>query len=166
MNKIKIIIFLIALLQISCSSAQKISHQSKSQEGYFITNKNIDWKEDAGNYYVNIVKGDQLVFSVISKSGGDPRNDTQIKTTIIFAIASDKKSFQLDETWFDKNPAFLLRSCRCIDAGYNKIIRGSMSGRLLKDDSWDLKIEIEAEGNDSKNLYTFSFNGTVKEDSR
>lgn len=155
-----------ALLQFSCSSAQKTNQQSKSGEGYFTTNKRIEWKEDAGNYYVNIVEGDHLVFSIISKSGGDPRNDTQIKTTVIFAIPSDKKSFQLDEAWLDKHAAFLLRSCRCIDAGYNKIIKGRLIGQLQQDDSWDLEIEVVAEGNDSQDPYTFSFTGHVKEESK
>ena len=164
MNKLKALFLLIALLQTACSSAQKLDSASKNQEGHYSINKGIDWKEEAGNFYVNITSGDKLVFELSNNLGGDPRNDTQIKSTLIFAVDANEDSFTYIDNFAVSCQAFFVRKCRCIDAGYNSINAGKITGKRSKDGSWQVNVEVTALGNDSNQTYNFKYAGIVTKD--
>lgn len=149
---------LIACFSMQCSSAQNQDGNQKGMTATFMTNKAIDAKSDNGNHYVRVNEGEHTVFEITSISGGDPRNDTQIKTSFMFQISSDLSSF---ETAAISN-AFLQRHCRCMDAGYNILSTGEVQGTKNSDGTWNISAAIKAEGNDSGDLYPFEYTGVAK----
>jgi len=157
MNNLKIYgALLTVLLLVQCSSAQSTKDKSKEIKGSFSTNRQIEWNENNGNFYVNIVEGEKIVFELSEATGGDPRTDRQIKSTIMFEIPSNSSEFEIKENWLE-NGAFMVRQCRCIDAGYNSITSGKISGKRTKEGEWEIAIDAEATGNDSGNKYSFNF---------
>lgn len=146
---------LIACFGVQCSSAQNQGGNEKGMTATFMKSKTIDAKSDNGNHYVSIESGDNLVFEITSTNGGDPKNDTQIKTSLIFEIDPQLASF--DRSHVSKS--YLQRHCRCIDAGYNILTSGEIRGTKNKNGTWHLTIDVIAEGNDTKDPYSFIYSG-------
>ncbi|MEP2772182.1 MAG: hypothetical protein ABJH05_08535 [Fulvivirga sp.] len=156
MSKLKTLaLMLIACFGMQCSSAQNQTHDQKEVTASFSENQSILAETNNGNHYVNVASGDNIVFKITSTSGGDPKNDTQIKTELIFQISNDNSSFEMK----DVDNAYLQRHCRCIDAGFNLIKTGNIKGTKLKNGTWSLSIDVIAEGNDSQTAYPFIFKG-------
>jgi len=150
---------LIACFSMQCSSAQNQDGNQKGVTASFLVNSNIQAESNNGNHYVKVASGDNIVFKVTSTSGGDPKNDTQIKTELIFQISNEKSSFEMT----DVDNAYLQRHCRCIDAGFNLIKTGNIKGTKLKNGTWSLSIDVIAEGNDSQTAYPFIYNGDANQ---
>ncbi len=148
-------LLLIACFGMQCGSAQNQTKDQKGIAASFYKNKNIQAESNNGNHYVKIESGENIVFEITSTTGGDPKNDTQIKTQIIFQISQDVEGFEMK----DISHAYLQRHCRCIDAGYNLIKSGTITGTRMKNGTWSLSVDVMAEGNDSQTLYPFIFSG-------
>lgn len=158
MNNLKTLaILLIAYFGMQCSSAQNQTLDQKGVSATYFENKSIEAVTNNGNHYVSIDSGDNIVFEITSTTGGDPKNDTQIKTQLIFQIGKDIEDFEMK----DISNAYLQRHCRCIDAGYNLIKSGTITGTKTQNGTWSLSIDVKAEGNDSQTLYPFIFTGVT-----
>lgn len=164
MNRSGIIsVILLAFLGWGSLFAQEVPSQ-KGKRAILHPDQIIDWYTFSGNYSVKLKEGDQLVFEVISETGIDERNDTQIKSVLYFSVNPEMKSFHFEDN-FESINAFLRRHCRCLDAGFNKVKSGSITGEKIANGEWKLQIDIIAIGNNLKNEYPFQYSGiaTIEE---
>lgn len=164
MNRLKLIsVFLLIFFGWNSASSQDAPSE-KGKRATVYPDQMIDWYTFSGNYSVKFKEGDQLVFEVISETGIDKRNDTMIKSVLYFSINPEKQSFHFKDN-FEGISAFLRRHCRCLDAGFNKVKSGSITGDKIANGEWKLQIDIIAIGNNLKNEYPFQYSGiaTIEE---
>ncbi|MDX1629781.1 MAG: hypothetical protein R3345_13835, partial [Fulvivirga sp.] len=87
------------------------------------------------------------------------KNDTQIKQELIFEIPHSTKEFTLNDRWVEEHKAFLVRHCRCIDAGYNPVYKGFITGKKTSENSWSIEVQVKIQGNDSGEIYQYNYSG-------
>jgi len=150
------------LISTQCTTAQQIS-SNKGQNAVYSSNMMLDVNKSNNNYYIKTATGENIVFEITSASGGDPKNDTQIKKILHFEIPLGVNSFNFDSQSLVRNNAFLERSCRCVDAGFNKVTEGSIKGKKTNGE-WEVEIEVRASGHSSGKTYGFTFFGIANEE--
>lgn len=111
---------------------------------------------------VEITDGKCLLFQIKTSSGGDPRIDARVITSLVFEVPENLSSFTLTEEDFEKKKAYVVISdCRCIDRGYNPVFSGYINGEKTKNGDWKVKADVTARGIDSGEEKPFKFEGVI-----
>ncbi|MEX2335951.1 MAG: hypothetical protein WD555_01615 [Fulvivirga sp.] len=105
---------------------------------------------------VELIDGKCLLIEIKITTGGDPRIDKQVITTLTFTIPENTGHFEFSN--FKKHEAYLVISgCRCIDLGYNPVVSGFIKGKLQKDGCWHISADVVATGRDSGEKRHFKY---------
>lgn len=97
-------------------------------------------------------EGDSTIILITHHVGGDVRTDQGYYEEIWLSLPALEKEF----TWSAiESTGYLIRKCRCVDAGINAIIQGEITGYRVRK-HWTINVEITARGGDTGENYDIS----------
>ncbi len=105
---------------------------------------------------LQLTSGDSVVIQIIRQVGGDVRNDQGFIEEYWIILPEMTKDFVWEPTI---SSGYLIRRCRCQDAGANPIVSGKIKGKKT-DNAWKISVETVARGHDTGEDYTTDFNLT------
>lgn len=144
-----------ALLMINCAALA----QGKGIHAQFMKNKTLSFDPGSDNFEVRQTAGRGLLFEITRHVGGDARVDAGYSIILTFAV--EKPRGEVNITSFKKESAFIYRSCRCIDGGYNRVTGGKIHLKRSSKGHWQADIEVSATGRRSGKTIPFAYSGPV-----
>lgn len=148
------LLVLLMLIDTNFSAAQEKSLQTSISPNMTLDKTNED---------IKVKTGDNLLFEIKISKGGDPRVDASVTTTLLFEIPKGLDQFNFTAGDFNERTVYVrISNCRCMDSGYNPVVKGILKGKKQKDGSWSIAADVVAEGKDTGKERCFQFKGSIK----
>lgn len=104
----------------------------------------LNVQENQGYLSLQTAKGSNLVFCYRYEKADQPNlADDEYKEELFFEIPSGLDSFELQDEKLERANATFGRLCFCADGGYHKITKGKISGKKIRNGSWEISCNLE-----------------------
>lgn len=155
-------LFLLILTGMTVMACTAVTQAQEEKSKYPIMTISPDKKLTKTEQGVEVTEGNCTLFELKTSSGGDPRVDARVVTTLTFEVPKGTDSFELKDEDFDKNKAYVVISeCRCMNRGYNPIHSGYIKGTKKEDGNWQIDANVTAKGKDNNEDMPFEFQGVI-----
>ncbi len=126
----------------------------ESKKAFFIPNKTIIFNTaDSINPEFEVVNGKELVFKYEFRSKEYLMiSDDEFVERLFFKVLPKGNKFIYNLNNFKKSHLLYSQSCFCMDAGNYVIQKGSIVGKKVNKNTWDVKIKFSYIARNTKNL--------------